>query len=270
MRAGSIYYHYDEVTRVTLTNLLEEFTHAWSIHLRTDLPIKVSFARADGSVGVDKLSLVSIEHDRSTRLWRPASSGFRHPAKPRLILKHESNPPASHHVSSEQGRQSFREFFFQAFMIVGTFFGCFVSGATFRHPCRDNNRQTTEAFTGWPTRCAKAARIGERTNRPASRAWSAQGFRKSTSSWAVSSDFRLPPQFLIREEEVRPVWKRICNLLTEAVPTPSMLAVSSRVRPTLAGSKTASAERKSSKSRVVFTVRFALATSFTSMRIDRK
>jgi hypothetical protein len=58
--ACSINYHYDEVMRVTLTNLFEEFAHALSIHLRADLPIKVSFTRAHGSVGVHKLSLVSV------------------------------------------------------------------------------------------------------------------------------------------------------------------------------------------------------------------
>ena len=152
-------------------------------------------------------------------------------------------------------------------MILGSFFGCLVSGATFRHPCRDNNRQTTEAFTGWPTRRARAARIGERTKRPAARACSAQGFRKSTSSCGVRSDFRLPPQFRVPEEEVRPMWKRVCIRLIDAVPTPSIFAVSSRVKPTLAGSRTASADLKSSRLRVVFTVRFALATSFKSIWI---
>ena len=152
-------------------------------------------------------------------------------------------------------------------MIFGLFFGCFVSGATFRQPCRASNRQTTDAFTGWPTRCASAARIGERTNKPASWACSAQGFRNSISSCGVRSDFRRPPQFRRSEEKARPMWKRSCSRFTDAVPTPSILAVSSSVRPALAGRRTASADLKSSRLRVACTVRFALATSFKSIWI---
>src|SRR6267378_5905970 len=113
VRACSIHNHHDEVVRMALPHLLEEFAHAPSIHLRTDLPIKVAFARADSSVGVDKLSLVSVEHDRPARFWRPASSWLCHPAKPSIILKHQLNPPSPHDVLSEQGSQSFGEFFFQ-------------------------------------------------------------------------------------------------------------------------------------------------------------
>ena len=149
--------------------------------------------------------------------------------------------------------------------MLGSFFGCFVSGATFRQPCRANNRQTTEALTGWPTRCARAARMGERTNKPASRACSAHGFKKSISSCGLSSDFRRPPQFRLPEAEVRPRSSRICIRLTDAVPTPSKFAVSSRVRPTLTGNRTASADLKSLRFCVALTVRVALATSFTLM-----
>lgn len=82
---------------------------------------------------------------------------------------------------------------------------------------------------------------------------------------SLSSDFRRPPQFLRSEEDVRPTWRRICIRLTDAVPTPSRFAVSWRVRPTLAGRRTASADLKSSRLRVAFTVRVALATSLTSI-----
>jgi hypothetical protein len=67
-----------------------------------------------------------------------------------------------------------------------------VSGATLRHPCRANSRQTTEAATGRPKRCASAARIGERTSSPASWACSAYGARNSASCSTLSSALRRP------------------------------------------------------------------------------
>ena len=152
-------------------------------------------------------------------------------------------------------------------MMRGSFFGCLVSGATFRQLCRANNRQTTEAFTGCPIRCARADLIGERTIKPASWACSAHGFRKSTSSSDVSNDFRRPPQLRFGDADVRLISRRICIRFTDAVPTPSKFAVSLRERPALAGSRTASADLKSSRFVVDFTVRVALATSFKSICI---
>jgi hypothetical protein len=55
-------------------------------------------------------------------------------------LKHQPDVTTFDHIGGEQGLQHFGEFFFHFSCTSGSLFGCRVSGATFRQPCRARSR----------------------------------------------------------------------------------------------------------------------------------
>src|SRR6267143_3785001 len=230
VRTGSVKHHHDEFGGVSLTDLGEKLGHTPRVHLATQAPIQLAFARTDGPVDINKLALVTVGDHRSQRRGRPASLGTHHASEPGLVLEHQAHATASDHFGSQQGCQRFGEFFFHSACTTGLFLGCRVSGATFRHPWRANKRYTTEGATFRPSLSASAARKGETTNTPALRADSTQGDRKAFSSSQLIRDRRRPPQ---RAREERPggsPWRnRCCSRATVARPTPSSAAVSSKV-----------------------------------------
>ena len=139
-----------------------------------------------------------------------------------------------------------REVFFHSVWAARLLFGCRVSGAIFRHPCRASRRYTTEGATFRPSFSANAARRGKTTSMPAVRACSTQGVRKASSSSSVIRARRRPPQ---RRRGKRlgssPSRNLCCKRGTLARLTPSRAAVSSKVVWATAGKRTAWAARSS-------------------------
>lgn len=159
---------------------------------------------------------------------RPASANAHHAAKTRFILKHQPNLAPPHFFWYQQGIQRLGEFFSQSSWISGSLFGWRVSGATLRQPCRARSRYATEAATGRPNRCAKAARKTDMTNTPPRSACSAQGARNARSSSTLVSTFRRPPCCLGTGQPLRRRSRnRACSRGAVARPTPSRDAVCS-------------------------------------------
>src|ERR1019366_5356735 len=106
-----------------------------------------------------------------------------------------------------------------------------------RQPWRASSRYTTDGLTGWPSRCAQAARIGETTTRLPVAALSSQGFRNSPSSSGVSRACRRPPQLRAGLGNADLFLRKVAwSRATVPRPTPRTVAVCSRVAPNKAGS----------------------------------
>ncbi|MDO8595498.1 MAG: hypothetical protein Q7R45_02630 [Sulfuricaulis sp.] len=247
MRTGAIQDNYDEFLWVCRTHLGKKLAHPDRVHFSADLPIQITFARTDATVDVSKLPFVAIVDDRTIRRRCPATFDSHHPPKAGLVLKHQTHVAWLHGFCTEQIRQDLREFFFQSSWALGSAFGCRVSGATFRQPWRSNMRYSTVAATGRPILWASAARNGETTNNPPSLACCTQGAKNDSSSVALNNARRRPPQF---RSALAPRFTYVRNRSwsrgTLARPTPSIAAVSSKVRPASAGNRTACAHRNSS------------------------
>src|ERR1043165_4123765 len=240
VRTGSIDDHDDEVFGVGGTDLRQKDSHLLGIHDRADPPVPFSFQRADRSIDILKLPLVAVIHHRTLRGGCPAAPNPHHPSKASLVLKHQPNVSTLDHVVSQQGFQHFGEFFFQSACTSGLLLGWRVSAAPFRQPWGANSRYTTEGLTGWPSRCAKAARIGETTTKLPVAALGNQGFKKATSSSGVSRDCRRPPQLRAATGNAAPCSRKAaCSRDTVAPPPPKTSAVCSRVAPNKAGRSTA-------------------------------
>src|SRR3990172_1309735 len=267
VRTGSVEHHYDQLCGVSLADLGQKLAHAHRVHLAAEFPVQFAFQGADRSVDINKLPLVSIADDRTQGCRSPAAFGADHPPEPGLVLKHQAHPPSCHGLGRQQGRQCFGKFFFHSAWTTAALLGCWVSGATLRHPCRASKRYTTEGATFLrPSRSARAARNGETTSTPACRAGSSQGARKACSSSQVSNARRRPPHFFRGTEGAwTPRRNCCCSRCTEARPTPSRLAVCSKVVSANAGNSTAWAAFNSLMSVVWETTCFAFETSFESM-----
>ncbi len=123
VRTGSVQNHDEEFVGVRLADLSEELIHPLGVHLRANFPVQFSLERTDRPVNIDKLPFVTIGNLRAQRCWRPAAPNPHHPAKPRLVLKHDPHRPCPNRFGLQQGRQIFREFFFQSSCIRGSLLG---------------------------------------------------------------------------------------------------------------------------------------------------
>ena len=266
MRASPVDDHHDEFVGMGVAHLPQKLTHAHGVHLTTDHPVELALQRTDRTVDIHELAFIAVEHDRSPGQRRPTAPGTRHAAEPRFVLEHEPHRAPVQLDLIQDGSQRLGEFFFHASCAARSPLGWRVSGATLRQPCRANSRHTTEAATGRPKRCAKAARIGESTSTPASLACSAHGAKNCFSCSILSSALRRPPH-RSRLARGRTDWrKRSCSRGTVARPTPKMAAVCSKVADAKAGSRTAWAARSCSTSVVWATTCLAFTTSPLSIR----
>src|SRR3990167_641922 len=158
-----IHHHDDEVITVRLTYLNEEFAHARGVHLSADHPIQIALQRTDRTIHIDKFAFIAVIDHRTLWCVGPAFANAHHAPETRLVLKHQTYAPASHNFGFGDGSQVFGQFFFQSSCACASLFGCRVSGATLRQPCRSSSRYTTDALTVRPNFCDKAARNGETT-----------------------------------------------------------------------------------------------------------
>src|SRR5438132_6491263 len=251
----------------TITMNSAGWTRLTRVHFAIELPVQLTLERADCSIGVDKLPLVTIADHRTQRCRGPAAFGADHPPKSGFVLKHQTYRSSCHGLGRQQGCQRFGKLCFHSAWATGSLWGCFVSGATLRHPCRVSNRYTTEGATLLrPSFSARAARNGETTKTPACWACSTHGARKACSSSQLSKARRRPPHFFRGTEGALTLWRNCCcQRCTEARPTPSRRAVSSNVVSAKAGNSTAWAAFSSLMSVVWATTCFAFKTSFESM-----
>ena len=199
--------------------------------------------------------------------WVPSSDEFAPCAQSALRPETSGAPGDPEPLPVSRGLPVFREVFFHASWICGSLFGCRVSGATLRQPCRANRRYTTEAATGRPNFCANAARSGETTRIPPSLEACTQGARKRSSSSSSSEARRRPPQFgRIASGLANSRRRRACSLGTVARPMPSTAALCSSVAPNSAGSSTACAQRRASTLSASLTAAWACVTNSGSTR----
>ena len=218
------------------------------VHLPSNHPVVPPFYRTDSAIDVHELAFVPIAHHRSRGRGRPTAPDSDHASETCFVLEHQAHVAPAHLFRIQQGRQCFGEFFFHSSCTKKSLLGCRVSGATLRQPWRASMRYTTDAATGCPSSWASAARNGETTNMLPWSACAIQGARNSRSSSILIDARRRPPQLgrasigfaTLRRNKA---W----SLGTVARPTPSAAAVSSKVASSNAGSRTACAQRRSSR-----------------------
>src|SRR3972149_4468833 len=266
----SIEDHDNEVLWMGPADLRQELVHPVGVHVSTNHPVQLALERADSPVHIDELSLVAVTYGRAKWLGRPAPSQSHHPAKPCFILEDQADGSVLDIGSVQDVRQRFGKFFFQSSCNWGSLLGCRVVGAIFRQPCRARNRYTTEAATGRPNFCDRAARMGETTNTPPVLACSAHGLRKSRSSSITIRARRRPPQADLRgaAPSLRRLLNRVWRRCTVARLTPSVWPVCSRVIPKSVGNDIANACLYSSRSPVWRATWRACLTRFTSVLFD--
>ena len=114
MRTCSVENHDDEVIRMTPPDFLQELRHVLGIHFISQHPIKLTVLRADRSIDICELSLITIGHDRTARSRCPTSPRFGHASKTSLVLEDQTHGAMVGIVSPDSGCQCFLEFFFQA------------------------------------------------------------------------------------------------------------------------------------------------------------
>lgn len=194
------------------------------------------------------------------------SAGFEPCDQMSFILEHQADAAALYIFRRQQGCQCFRKFIFHSSWAAGSLLGWCVSGATFLQPCRSRSLYTREVFTGLPKCCANAALITETTSMPPSLAWSSHGSRNFFSSSNGISSRRRPPQLRGGDVPVCMLCRnRACKRGTEALETPSNMAVCSRVAPMMAGNRTACAQRSSVASLWLLTACCACLTNSSSI-----
>jgi hypothetical protein len=260
--------HDNEVPWMGSTDLFEKIIHPVGVHVFTNHPVQFTLKWADGPVHIDELPLVTVTNGRPNWHWCPAASQPYHPAKSCFVLEDQADRSVFDIGLVQDGRQRLGKFFLHSSCNWGSLFGCRVSGAIFRQPCRARNRYTTEAATGRPSLCDKAARMGDTTNTPPVLACSAHGLMKSRSSSILRRARRRPPQEDLCGTAPSPrrflnrVWRRC----TVARLTPSVCPVCSRVTSRSAGNEIANACLYSSRLTVWRATWCACITSFISIR----
>ena len=241
-------YHHDELSRMGLADLGEKLPHPDRVHLAAQPPIQLAFQRGDRAIDVHKFPFVAIVEHRAQEARRPAPLGapsVRTGPRPETSSAPAGVPPPP----GSAGLPTCPGVFFHAAWATRSCWGCWVSGATRRHPCRASRRYTTEAATFCPKCSASAARSGETTNTPALRACSTHGARKACSSSRVMSARRRPAhRFGADWGSLHPSRNRCWSRGTVARPTPSRAAASSKVVRAKAGRRMGWAARRSFRS----------------------
>ena len=136
MGACSIDDHHHEVFRVRIGNLRKEGAECFGVHFLCKHPVKLPARGVDCSVNIGELALVAVVDNGPQGHWGPTTADSHHASKAGFVLKEDFHLSVFDDFGLEDGRQIFREFFFQSSWTLGSLLGCRVSGATLRHPWR--------------------------------------------------------------------------------------------------------------------------------------
>ena len=94
-------------------DLFQECRHILGVHFLSQHPVELAVLRADRSIDVGELSLITIGHDRAARCRCPTPPRFGHTSKTRLVLEDQTHGAMVGIVPLYSGSQCFLEFFFQ-------------------------------------------------------------------------------------------------------------------------------------------------------------
>ena len=120
---GAIDDHEPELLGMSRADLRQKLAPPLGVHLWAEQPVQFPFPRADGSLDLGELALVTLVHHGPDRGRGPATAEAHQPAKARSVLEHQPHPPTPDRFRFQQGCQRFREFFFQSACAAGRLVG---------------------------------------------------------------------------------------------------------------------------------------------------